>query len=203
MAFALIGIVTLQLGLLKLNGEIGRTLGQASVLQRENALLGIENSELAAGNRIETRATALGMELVPTGAVRFLSADPGSDPARALAALSSPVHSSTATVGEASGPSSQTSAESTTRTAGAGASASAPTTESSVSASPGTASGGQVAGTGTAETPARTSESPSATSAASGAPASAGVGASSGAGASTGEGAATGPGGGTQASPAG
>lgn len=48
-AFALIGIVTLQLGLLKLNAGMGRSIERAEALQRKNAALSIENSELAAG----------------------------------------------------------------------------------------------------------------------------------------------------------
>ena len=64
-AFALIGIVTLQLGLLKLNGGIGRALEHEALLQRENAALSIENSELAAGTRVEQSAAKLGMAFVP------------------------------------------------------------------------------------------------------------------------------------------
>ncbi len=86
-AFALIGIVTLQLGLLKLNSSIGRTLERESALQRENAALSIENSELAAGARVEARAAQLGMEFVPLEALRFLTARPRIDPARGAAAL--------------------------------------------------------------------------------------------------------------------
>src|SRR5207302_547285 len=43
-AFALIGIVTLQLGLLELNTHIGRVLEREGRLQRENAALSIQNS---------------------------------------------------------------------------------------------------------------------------------------------------------------
>jgi cell division protein FtsL len=93
-AFALIGIVTLQLGLLKLNSSIGRTLERESVLQRENAALSIQNSELTAGERVEARATQLGMSLVPVGAFRFLTARPHIDGARGAAALRTPVHAS-------------------------------------------------------------------------------------------------------------
>ncbi len=50
-AFALIGIVTLQLGLLQLNSGIGRALEREARLQRENAALSIENSELASGEQ--------------------------------------------------------------------------------------------------------------------------------------------------------
>jgi cell division protein FtsL len=100
-AFALIGIVTLQLGLLKLNSSIGRTLERESVLQRENAALSIQNSELTAGERVEARATQLGMSLVPVGAFRFLTARPHVDGARAATALRTPVHASSEGSGEA------------------------------------------------------------------------------------------------------
>jgi cell division protein FtsL len=89
-AFALIGIVTLQLGLLELNASVGRSLERAAALQRENAALAIENSELAAGGRVESLASRLDMELVPMGALRFLTVDPGVDASRAAAALSAP-----------------------------------------------------------------------------------------------------------------
>jgi hypothetical protein len=94
-AFALIGIVTLQLGLLRLNGGIGRALEHEAMLQRENAALSIENSELAAGERIESRAARLGMVNVPLGALSFLAAHPHSDATKAAAALSSSARVST------------------------------------------------------------------------------------------------------------
>jgi hypothetical protein len=97
LAFALIGIVTLQLGLLELNSGIGRALERTALLQRENASLSIEDSELAAGERVESRAARLGMELVPTGALRFLTARPGTDALHAAAALSAPKLTSTPT----------------------------------------------------------------------------------------------------------
>ena len=100
-AFALIGIVTLQLLVLKLNANIGRALEHEARLQRENAALSIESSELAAGERVEAQAARLGMELVPVGDLRFLAVDPRFDIARAAAALSTPVHTSGAGSGEA------------------------------------------------------------------------------------------------------
>jgi hypothetical protein len=103
-AFALIGIVTLQLGLLKLNAGIGHTLQREASLQRENAALSIENSELAAGDLVESSASHMGMEMVPVGALRFLTARPGADAGRAAAALRAPAGSSStpAATGEAS-----------------------------------------------------------------------------------------------------
>ncbi len=88
-AFALIGIVTLQLGLLKLNGGIGRALEHEALLQRENAALSIENSELAAGTRVEQSAAKLGMAFVPGGALRFLPTSGHGDLGKAAAALAS------------------------------------------------------------------------------------------------------------------
>jgi hypothetical protein len=88
-AFALIGIVTLQLGLLKLNGGIGRALEHEALLQRTNAALSIENSELAAGTRVEARAGHLGMTFAPSGSLHFLSANAHGEIAKAVAALSS------------------------------------------------------------------------------------------------------------------
>jgi len=100
-AFALIGIVTLQLGLLKLNAGIGRTLQREAVLQRENAALAVENSELAAGERVQSRATALGMTLVPAGGLRFLGSRGSGDAASAAAAFKPPAQgSSESTSGE-------------------------------------------------------------------------------------------------------
>ncbi len=113
-AFALIGIVTLQLGLLKLNAGIGRSLERSALLQRENAALSIENSELAAGNRVEATAAHLGMQLVSPGALRFLNVHPGADVAHASAALEAPLQSSSssASAAQSSTPSESTSGES-------------------------------------------------------------------------------------------
>ncbi len=87
-AFALIGIVTMQLGLLKLNAGIGRSLAREALLQRENATLSTENSEMAAGERIEAQAGQAGMELIPSGALRFLAAHPSLDASKGAAVLS-------------------------------------------------------------------------------------------------------------------
>jgi hypothetical protein len=134
-AFALIGIVTAQLGLLKLNAGIGRALEHEASLQRENAELSVEDSSAAAGDAIQLQAAHMGMEIVPAGALRFLSArHAGGDAARAAAALSAAaaraaeVASASTTSEAASGSSetaTETSAETSTETASE-ASASAP-----------------------------------------------------------------------------
>jgi hypothetical protein len=95
LAFALIGIVTMQLLVLKLNTGIGHSLALQSRLQRENATMSIENSTAAAGENIEPEASHKGMVLAPLGAIRFLSSEPR-DLARAAAALRQPVATQTA-----------------------------------------------------------------------------------------------------------
>jgi cell division protein FtsL len=138
-AFALIGIVTLQLGLLKLNGGIGRTLEHEALLQRENAALSIENSELSAGSRIEARASQLGMAFVPLGALRFLAASPHGDVAKAATALSSAASAEAPEV--ARSPSeSQSSAQPSASAESSAESSTESSTESSSSASSGEAS---------------------------------------------------------------
>lgn len=86
LAFALIGIVAMQLLVLKLNTGIGRELQRSAQLQRENADLSIENSTAAAGENIEPQAIRRGMQIAPAGAIQFLYAGP-SDIATAAARL--------------------------------------------------------------------------------------------------------------------
>ena len=59
-AFALIGIVTMQLVLLKLNAGIGRSLVREALLQRENATLSAENSEVGRGRTDRSAGRARG-----------------------------------------------------------------------------------------------------------------------------------------------
>jgi hypothetical protein len=125
-AFALIGIVALQLGLLKLNAGIGRSLEREGSLQRGNAALKIENSELAAGERVEAKAAHLGMQLVPVGALKALTVHPGTDVPRAASALTS--SSASSYTGEAS--------STTTSSTGEEPAASTPTTEQPATEAP-------------------------------------------------------------------
>jgi hypothetical protein len=74
LAFALIGIVAMQLVVLKLNTGIGRTLQRQALLQRENAQLGIENSVYSAENRVAPLAAAAGMTFALPGTVHFVTA---------------------------------------------------------------------------------------------------------------------------------
>jgi hypothetical protein len=194
-AFALLGIVTLQLALLKLNTSIGRSLERGALLQRENAALSIENSELAAGGRVESTAAKLGMSLVPAGTLKFLTARPHEDPARAAGALSAPVHVLTgseetaAATAQAESSSSAAAAgeeRSATTPSGTGASEGASGSESSSAPSESGAASSEASAGGSGGEEAASS----AASSASGAPSSSGGG-------------EAGAGGGTQASPAG
>jgi hypothetical protein len=176
LAFALIGIVTLQLGLLKLNAGIGRTLEQTASLQRENAALSIENSELAAGDRVESSAAGLGMEIVPIGALKSLTPRPGLDATRAASALSTPAHATSTTEASPETTATSTASSSAEQTASAtNASSSGETSTSGTGessggeASPGASESRSSAGapTSSTEAPATTSQ-PSAGSAGSG-----------------------------------
>jgi hypothetical protein len=145
-AFALIGIVTMQLGLLKLNSGIGRALEHQALLQRQNAALSIEDSELGAGARVQSRAARIGMELAPLRGLVFLAVRPGVDPARAATAL--------ATFGQPSaGTSEAASATAATPSSESGSAASA----SSESGSAGSASAGTASESSAAGAPAATS----------------------------------------------
>jgi hypothetical protein len=150
-AFALIGIVTMQLGLLKLNGGIGRALEHEALLQRENAALSIENSELTAGGPVQSRAARIGMELAPLQGLVFLAARPGADATRAATALATSGQSAAGT-SEAGG------ATAASAPSESGSAPSAPSESGSAgSASTGSAGESSAAGAPAAGAPAATS----------------------------------------------
>jgi cell division protein FtsL len=146
-AFALIGIVTLQLLVLALNASIGHVLVREAQLQRENAALSIENSELAGGERVESQAARLGMELVPMASLRFLAVDPRTDVARAAAALNTPVQGAGAGGAATAGSGEAGAASSSTATGGS--SEQAPAAEATAPASSAPASESAAAATAT------------------------------------------------------
>lgn len=87
-AFALIGIVFMQVSLLRINAGIGRDVEQAQSLERINSDLRAQVSELDSNDRIQQVAERLGLELPPPGAVTFLGKDGvrmGGDAVTALA----------------------------------------------------------------------------------------------------------------------
>jgi cell division protein FtsL len=83
-AFCLIGLVAMQVSLLKLNSGIGRAVQTASTLERSNSALRGEISRLSAGDRIQRLAAARGMVMPAPADVTYLRGrgDPG-DAARA------------------------------------------------------------------------------------------------------------------------
>jgi hypothetical protein len=117
LAFALIGIVAMQLMVLKLNTGIGATLAREAALQRSNAQLGIEAATGSGEGRIEPLAAATGMTFAPSGSVHFVAASPGSDIARAAAVLAAPIQPHESVAGsEAQTASTETSSTETTST---------------------------------------------------------------------------------------
>jgi cell division protein FtsL len=154
-AFALIGIVTLQLGLLRLNSGIGRSLEREASLQRQNAALSVENSELAAGSRVESQAEQLGMRLVSVGGLQFLGSHARADISHALAALAgAPSHEAA----KATTAAAAVTGEEPTHESGAETSS-----ESSSAAAAGTSSSPAAAGASEASHSSETTPAPSAT----------------------------------------
>jgi hypothetical protein len=87
--FALIGIVFMQVSLLKLNAGIGHAVERAATLERQNSQLRDEVSRLGSNDRLQAEADRLGLVLPPAGAVTFLGQDGkriGGDASAALAA---------------------------------------------------------------------------------------------------------------------
>ncbi len=171
-AFALIGIVTMQLGLLKLNAGIGRALEHEALLQRENAALSIENSELAAGDRVELQAGRLGMGLTSPGDLRYLTlGSPSLEARRAAVALRAPVASSSiattaaspagTTTGEGvAGTGTSESEAAATGSGEAGGGTSSTTTASSVSTAPVASPSGTAGNTSSSEAASAASSAP-------------------------------------------
>ena len=182
-AFALLGIVTLQLALLKLNTGIGRSIERAAVLQNQNAAISIENSELASGGKVEASAAHLGMTPVPTSMIKFLSVHPRQDAERAASVLSAPLQSSAV---------SETALAASAQAAGTGSEAGA-----------GESSGSSTAGAGEAASGASSSAESEASAGSSGGEESASSSSSSSSGSTEAGGGEAGAGGGTQAGPTG
>jgi cell division protein FtsL len=88
-AALLLGIVFLQVSLLKLNAGISRAVTSADTLDRENSTLRADISELESGERIQAVAAKLGMAMPAAGSVHFLDAR-GADATRAANAIRPP-----------------------------------------------------------------------------------------------------------------
>jgi hypothetical protein len=89
LAFALLGIVFMQVSMLRMNAGIGRSVERATVLERQNAALRAAVSQLSSGDRIAEEAAKLGFTMPAAGTTRFLSAR-GFDARRALSGITAP-----------------------------------------------------------------------------------------------------------------
>jgi len=89
-ALALIGIVAMQVHLLKLNGGIGRAIEHAATLERQNAELRGAVARLESQERIQTAAGALGLTMPSAGDVRYLQARGARDARRAVRVMRAP-----------------------------------------------------------------------------------------------------------------
>jgi cell division protein FtsL len=75
--FLLIGIVAMQVSMLKLNAGIGTAVERASVLERQNGELRADQAKAEAGERIQRAASKLGMVMPAPDQVRYLKVKRG------------------------------------------------------------------------------------------------------------------------------
>jgi cell division protein FtsL len=87
---ALMGIVAMQVSLLKLNSGIGRAVETTATLERQNSSMEADIARLASGERIRAAADKRGMVTPAAGEVHFLHVRPGHDAARAAQRMRAP-----------------------------------------------------------------------------------------------------------------
>lgn len=85
MGVLLIGLVGLNVSLLKLNAAAGRNAEWAKLLRVENADLQARVSHLRSAQRIQDAARNMGFVMPAAASVHYLTADPGRDAPRAAA----------------------------------------------------------------------------------------------------------------------
>lgn len=91
LGFGLIGIVTTQVSLLKLNAGIGRAVNATATLERANSALRLNVSQLSATDRIQRMATAKGFVMPAPVDVHYLRAgDLERDGSRAVKNMRAP-----------------------------------------------------------------------------------------------------------------
>jgi hypothetical protein len=90
-AFGLIGIVAMQVSMLKFNAGIGRAVEIAATLERSNASLRADVSRLSSGDRIQALAGARGFVMPEPGDVTYLrSGGLGAEGVRAAQRMHAP-----------------------------------------------------------------------------------------------------------------
>jgi cell division protein FtsL len=87
---ALIGVVALQVSLLKLNSGIGASIERSSTLERSNADLRAEVSKLSSEERIQQVAGRLGLQMPHAGDVGFVRLGGPQDADRAARTMRAP-----------------------------------------------------------------------------------------------------------------
>jgi hypothetical protein len=90
-AFSLIGLVAMQVSMLKLNSGIGRAVQTVNTLERSNSALRSDITRLSAGERIRPLAAAQGLVMPAPADVRYLHAgDAATTAARAVRRMRAP-----------------------------------------------------------------------------------------------------------------
>jgi hypothetical protein len=87
---ALMGIVAMQVSLLKLNAGISRAVTTTATLERQNADLEADIARLSSGERVRSNALAEGMVTPPPGGVEFLRSRGDRDANRAVRHMQPP-----------------------------------------------------------------------------------------------------------------
>lgn len=87
---ALMGIVAMQVSLLKMNAGIGRAVEHSSTLERQNADLRSAVSSLSSEERIQREAAEMGLVMPPAGDVRYVKARGSLDAQRAIKRMQAP-----------------------------------------------------------------------------------------------------------------
>lgn len=152
-AFALIGIVAMQLWVVKLGVGIGRALEHTQLLQQENATLASEVSTLSSAERIERLALAKGMVPASPAALHFDTLRGPLDARLAAAALAKPIQApatSSTPVSAAGTEASTTTASTEANTTTAGTETNTTTAGTEVNTTPSSASAGSTGAEATA-----------------------------------------------------
>jgi hypothetical protein len=87
---ALMGIVAMQVSMLKLNSGISRAVETAATLERQNSGMEASIARLASGERIRAAADKRGMVTPAAGAVHYVRVRPGRDASRAVRRMRAP-----------------------------------------------------------------------------------------------------------------
>jgi hypothetical protein len=111
----LVGIVTMQLSLLRMNATIGHAVERTSALEQRNAALRLSISQLSDSERIFALARQMGFVMPPQGSPRFLTAS-ATDPAKALTTMRVPDPNAAATAAAQLAASTQAATGTTTAT---------------------------------------------------------------------------------------